>query len=331
MPIVDDEGNLRALTTRADLQKNRAYPMASKDSQGKLLVGAAVKAGPGDSLDYLRIAELSDAGCDVIILDAQNGDSDLQVEYIKFMKENYPKIDVIAGNVVRISQAKVLLEAGADALRVGMGTGSIATTQLVRAVGRPQLSAIYFCAKLARHYNVPIIADGGIKNTGCIIKALAIGAQVVMMGSLLAGVNESPGEYFYQNGVRLKHYRANMNWFATEEIQSNSVHSPVTCSRKRALSNMGCEPMPGKLQTGFMPSVFTGVSGSVIDKGPLNRYFPYLCQSIRHGLQDIGVKSMVELRHHLYSEQLRFELRSMSAQREGGIHDLHSFQQRLFS
>jgi IMP dehydrogenase len=301
--------------------------MASKDAQGKLLVGAAVKAGARDSLDYIRISELYEAGCDVIVLDAQNGDCDLQVEYIKFIKFQYPKLEVIAGNVVRTSQARALLHAGADALRVGMGTGSIATTQLVRAVGRPQLSAIFFCALLAKEYQVPIIADGGIKNTGCIIKALAIGASAVMMGSLLAGVNESPGEYFYQNGVRLKHYRANMNWLASEHSHSSSMHSPVAGHRKRAHSNLGIDA--GKL-SGPIP-VFTGVSGSVIDKGPLNRYFPYLCQSIRHGLQDIGVKSMVELREQLYSDQLRFELRSMSAQREGGIHDLHSFQQRLFA
>lgn len=329
---MDDEGNLCALTTRADLKKNRAYPMASKDSQGKLLVGAAIKAGPRDELDYLRIAELHDAGCDVIVLDAQNGDCHVQVEYLKFIKAHYPTMEVVAGNVVRTSQAKALLEAGADALRVGMGTGSIATTQLVRAVGRPQLSAIYFCAKLAKNYNVPVIADGGIKNTGCIIKALAIGASSVMMGSLLAGVNESPGEYFYQNGVRLKHYRANMNWLEHESVHTSTVHSPIAGNRKRSPSNIGSEPAASYSSKSIgSTSVFTGVSGSVIDKGPLNRYFPYLCQSIRHGFQDIGVKSMIELRDQLYNDQLRFELRSMSAQREGGIHDLHSFQQRLFA
>jgi IMP dehydrogenase len=249
-------------------------------------------------MDMNRVEELHKAGCDIIILDSQNGDSDFQIEYLKQIKSKFSNLDVIAGNVVRLSQAKHLLDAGADGLRIGMGAGSIATTQLVRAVGRAQLTAIYNCAKLAKTYQVPVIADGGIKNTGCIIKALAIGASTVMMGSLLAGVDESPGEYFYQNGTRVKQYRAN-----TESVKL----------------------VDGEYQ------VVSGVRGAVVDKGPLNRYIPYLCQSIRHGLQDFGVVSLAVMREELYSGKLRFELRSMSAQKEGGVHDLHSFSQRLFA
>jgi IMP dehydrogenase len=283
------------LTTRTDLQKNSAYPLASKDAQGRLLVGAAVRASSRDSVDVKRIDALVHAGVDIIVLDSQNGDSDLQVEYIKTIKQRHPQVDVIAGNVARISQAKHLLEAGADGLRVGMGVGSVATTQLVKAVGRAQLTAIYCCARIARAYGVPVIADGGIKNTGCIIKALAIGASAVMMGSLLAGVDESPGEYFYQNGTRLKQYRANY------------------------------------INDGSPQTVVSGVKGAVVDKGPLNRYIPYLAQSIRHGLQDLGTISLKLMWEELYSGKLRFEVRSMSAQREGGVHDLHSFSQRLFA
>lgn len=207
LPIVDSEGNLRALTTRTDLQKNKAFPNASKDPMGKLIVGAAVKASALDYVDESRVNALFTAGCNIIVLDSQNGDNEVQVNYIKLIKSKYPAMDVIAGNVVRPSQAKTLLLAGADAIRIGMGVGSVATSQLVKAVGRPQLSAIYSCAQLAKEYGVPVIADGGIKNTGCIIKALSIGADCVMMGSLLAGVNESPGEYYFQDGMRLKHYR----------------------------------------------------------------------------------------------------------------------------
>ena len=168
-----------------------------------------------------------------------------------------------------------------------MGEGSVATAHLSRPVGRAQLSAIYSCAQLAKSYGVPVIADGGLKNTGCLIKALTIGASCVMISSLLAGVDESPGEYFYQSGTRLK----------------NSE------SRNQA----------------------SAVSGAVVDRGPLSKYFPYLCQSIRHGLQDMGTKSLITLHEELYSGGLRFELRSPSAQREGGIHDLHSFSQRLYA
>jgi len=188
LPMIDSAGNLKALTTRTDLKKNQANPMSSKDANGKLLVGAAVKAGPYDDIDMDRIHSLYDAGCNVVVLDAQNGDCDQQLNYIQLIKINCPGLDVVAGNVVRTSQLKKLLEAGADGIRVGMGSGSVATSQLVKAVGRPQLSSIYACAKLAKAYGVPVIADGGLKNTGCIIKALSVGASVVMMGSLLAGM-----------------------------------------------------------------------------------------------------------------------------------------------
>ena len=239
------------------------------------------------------------------------GDNDIQVEYLKAIKSSnqFTGMDVIAGNVTRPSQAKKLLQAGCDGLRVGMGVGSIATTQLVKAVGRAQLSALYSCARLGRSYGVPILADGGIKNTGCIIKALCIGASCVIMGSLLAGVDESPGDYFFQDGIRLKHYRGVSS--RESHIKSDNAYNVTSSDPAYRLA--------------------AGVSGSVVDKGPLNRYIPYLCQSIRHGLQDMGVKSLSIMHFQLYSGELRFELRSSSAQREGGVHDLHSFTQRLYA
>ena len=323
LPIVDKEGNLKALTTRTDLKKNRAFPMSSKDNDGRLLVGAAVKAGARDPLDEYRITKLHEAGCNIIVLDAQNGDNEKQISLIHYIKEKFPNMDVVAGNVVRVSQAKALLDAGADALRIGMGAGSVATTQLVKAIGRAQLSSIYSCAYLARQYEVPVIADGGIKNTGCLIKALALGASCVMMGSLLAGVEECPGEYFFQDGMRLKHYRGVQSYNAANSGESSIMGSPIkgTPSRLRTLSMGGPE----------LPKIASGVNGAVQDKGSLNSYFPYLCQSIRHGLQDMGVRSLTMLWERLYNGELRFEIRSPSAQKEGGVHDLHSFSQRLYA
>ena len=158
---MDADGNLRALTTRTDMKKNKAFPLATRDANGKLLVGAAVDASGGDDLAMERVTALYHAGCNIIVLDAQNGDNEYQIELLKAIKKTYPSMDIVAGNVVRVSQARKLLEAGADALRIGMGVGSVATTQLVKAVGRAQLSSIYACALLARQYNVPVIADGG--------------------------------------------------------------------------------------------------------------------------------------------------------------------------
>jgi IMP dehydrogenase len=293
--------------------------LATTDKSGKLLVGAAVKANANSEPDIKRIQALSDAGCNIIIVDAQNGDNFQQIELIKIIKKHFPDMDVIAGNIVRVSQAKKLLDAGADGLRIGMGVGSVATTQLVKAVGRAQLSSIYACALVARKYGVPVIADGGICNTGCLIKALAIGANCVMMGSLLAGVDESPGDYFFQEGMRLKHYRGN---------HTQSPVSKPTDQYKPAGGNISGA---GSMETPSEFRLATGVSGAVVDKGPLSQYFPYLCQSVRHGLQDMGVLGLTQMSEQLHRGELRFELRSPSAQKEGGVHDLHSFQQRLYA
>ena len=316
---MDAAGNLRALTTRTDLKKKQAFPLATTDKAGKLIVGAAVRANGTGDLEFARISALHNAGCNIIILDAQNGDNHQQVELIKLIKKEYPSLDVIAGNVVRVSQAKSLLDAGADALRIGMGVGSVATTQLVKAVGRAQLSSIYACALLAKQYGVPVIADGGICNTGCLIKALAIGASCVMMGSLLAGVDESPGDYFFQDGMRLKHYRGNFS-----PVPAKFCPSPTRASGVRHSIGSAFETAPEF-------RLASGVSGAVVDKGPLTQYFPYLCQSVRHGLQDMGVMSLTQTWEQLYKGELRFEVRSPSAQKEGGVHDLHSFQQRLYA
>jgi IMP dehydrogenase len=270
--LVDESGCLKGLLTVKDIQKERDYPNAAHDNRGRLLVGAAV--GVGEDLE-IRTGLLSDAGVDVVVIDTAHGHTKNVLNAIRRIHKNWPTLPVIAGNVVTAEGTKALIEAGAAAVKVGVGAGSICTTRVVAGTGMPQLSAIFSCAQVAHAFKVPIIADGGIKFSGDIVKAIVAGADTVMLGSLLAGLEESPGEVVLLEGRQFKEYRGMGSMAALQGFGKDRYGSGQT--------------RPGKL-------VPEGIEGRVPYKGQLHDFVFQLVGGLRSGMGYAGAKSLLELR-----------------------------------
>src|SRR5499426_371246 len=291
--VVDKNQNLKGLITVKDITKKIKYPLSAKDDQGRLRVGAAIGA-TGDYLE--RMAELVRAKADIIIIDTAHGHSSRVLSGIREAKKRFPDTDLIAGNIATEEAARDLVAAGVDAIKVGMGPGSICTTRVVSGVGMPQITAIMSCARATREANVPLIADGGVKFSGDITKALAAGANCVMIGSLFAGTDESPGETILYQGRTFKSYRGMGSLGAMQEG-----------SRDRYGQD---QELPGKL-------VPEGIEGRVPYKGPLSSMVTQLVGGLRSGMGYCGVNTIEELQ-----QKTRFIKITDASLRESHVHDV---------
>ncbi len=269
LPIVDEKGNLKGLITIKDIEKAVQYPNSARDAGGRLLAGAAIGATP-DVLE--RVAELVKAQVDVVTLDSAHGHNNGVLEAVAKVKKAYPNLPVIAGNVATAAGAEALIAAGADCVKVGIGPGSICTTRIVAGIGVPQITAIYDAACAASKYGIPVIADGGIKYSGDIVKALAAGANVVMVGSLVAGCKESPGEYELYQGRQFKVYRG-----------------------MGSLAAMGKGSSDRYFQSDARKLVPEGVEGRVPFKGPLADTIYQMKGGLRSGMGYTGCANIEEL------------------------------------
>ena len=291
LPLIDEKGNLGGLITIKDIEKSIQYPNSSRDEKGRLLCGAAIGATP-DVLD--RVDALVKAGADVLVLDSAHGHNSNIVKSVAKVKATYPDVQLIAGNVATAEATHDLIEAGADAVKVGIGPGSICTTRVVAGIGVPQVTAIFDAAREAEKYGVPIIADGGIKYSGDIVKALAAGGSVVMVGSLVAGCKESPGETEIYQGRQFKVYRG-----------------------MGSLAAMGKGSSDRYFQGGNKKLVPEGVEGRVPYKGPLADTVFQMIGGIRAGMGYTGCATITDLH-----EKAKFCKISGAGLKESHPHDI---------
>lgn len=292
LPLVDENGLLKGLITIKDIEKARQYPNAAKDEKGRLRVAAAVGVG-SDLRD--RSDALVSAGVDVLVVDTAHGHSRKVIDAVTWLKDRHgDKVDIIAGNVATAEATLALIKAGADAVKVGIGPGSICTTRVVAGIGVPQITAIYDCANAAREYEIPIIADGGIKYSGDITKALAAGADTVMLGNLLAGTEESPGETETYQGRRYKVYRG-----------MGSIGAMKEGSKDRYFQESQPKLVP------------EGIEGRVPYKGPVSEMLYQLVGGLRAGMGYCGAKDIPTLQRE--SEFIRI---SAAGLRESHPHDV---------
>ncbi len=266
--ILQKNGKLSALLTRKDIERNEAYPHSNKDSEKRLCVAAAV--GPAANMEE-RVKKLAKADVDVFVVDTAHGHSKGVLETVRYIKKKYPKKDVIGGNIATPEAAEALIKAGADGIKVGIGPGSICTTRIIAGTGVPQLSAIMDVYAVAKEHNVPVIADGGIKYSGDVAKALAAGASSVMIGSLFAGTDESPGEFIYAGGKTFKYYRG-----------MGSIAAMTKGGKERyGQSGIADEKL-----------VPEGIEGKILYKGPAAAEIFQLCGGIRSAMGYSGAPNV---------------------------------------
>lgn len=293
LPIVDGGGRLVGLITLKDIEKNSRHPNAVTDSHGRLLVGAAIGVGPDQQA---RADALVEAEVDVLVIDTAHGHTKGVVEAIRGSKRRHPDVQIMAGNVATYEGASALMEAGADAIKVGIGPGSICTTRVVAGVGVPQLSAVMDCARASREHGIPIVADGGIKYSGDVVKALAAGAHAVMVGSLLAGVAESPGEVVLYEGRAFKAYRGMGSLGAMQQGSADRYAQAGTDAPK------------------LVPE---GIEGRVPFKGPLEETVWQLMGGLRAGMGYVGAGNLQELR-----QKAQFVRITNAGLKESHVHDV---------
>ncbi len=295
LPVVDKKFRLRGLITMKDIEKIEKFPKASKDKMGRLRCGAAV--GVGDDREE-RIEALMGVGCDVIVIDTAHGHSKRVIDSVKATKSNFKKIELIAGNIGTGDGARALIKAGADGVKVGVGPGSICTTRIIAGIGVPQISAIKDVAKAAEKHNIPVIADGGIKYSGDIAKAIGSGAHSVMIGNLFAGTDEAPGETVLYQGRTYKVYRG-----------MGSIEAMKKGSRDRYAQDPG-EMIEAKL-------VPEGIEGRIPYRGPIGSSVYQLVGGLRAGMGYTGCKTIEKLR-----KNAKFIRVTNAGLREGHVHDV---------